>query len=48
MMLREWCIRMRPREVNVDERKLIQFGVFYGFIRKLLTYPIATNDDTTK
>uniref|UniRef100_A0A915D6L8 Uncharacterized protein n=1 Tax=Ditylenchus dipsaci TaxID=166011 RepID=A0A915D6L8_9BILA len=38
------------RQLNVDERKLIQFGVYYGFVRKLLVYPIANDskDETTK
>lgn len=43
--VRSWCQRMYPREMNIDERKLIQFGIFYGFLCKLLIYPIANNDE---
>jgi hypothetical protein len=49
MTLKEWCKRMVPKRLNVDERKLIQFGTFYGFVRKLAVYPISTiNDGFTK
>uniref|UniRef100_A0A0M3IEX8 Nitrogen permease regulator 2 n=1 Tax=Ascaris lumbricoides TaxID=6252 RepID=A0A0M3IEX8_ASCLU len=37
--MKEWCERLSPRQYNVDERRLIQFGVFHGFIRKLSIYP---------
>uniref|UniRef100_A0A914RZT4 Nitrogen permease regulator 2-like protein n=1 Tax=Parascaris equorum TaxID=6256 RepID=A0A914RZT4_PAREQ len=39
--MKEWCERLSPRQYNVDERRLIQFGVFHGFIRKLSIYPVA-------
>ncbi|KHJ89336.1 nitrogen permease regulator 2 [Oesophagostomum dentatum] len=40
--LREWCETMSPRRYNVDERRLIQFGMHHQFLRKLSIYPIAT------
>merc|ERR1712126_207583 len=36
------CSRLSPQEKNVDERKLIQFGLMKGFIRKLHKYPVHT------
>lgn len=45
MTLKDWCLRVQPKQYNVDERKLIQFGIYYGFVRKLLIYPISTNND---
>lgn len=39
---------MNPRQLNIDERKLIQFGVYHGFIRKLNIFPVAINEDGTK
>ncbi|KAL3112329.1 hypothetical protein niasHT_019054 [Heterodera trifolii] len=46
--LSEWLLRMRPRQLHVDERKLIQFGLFYGILRKQNIYPVAIrrNDGT--
>lgn len=41
MAMKEWCERMSPRQYNVDERRLIQFGMFHGFIRKLSVYPVS-------
>ncbi|VDO48825.1 unnamed protein product [Haemonchus placei] len=40
--LRDWCDRMAPRRYNVDERRLVQFGMHHQFLRKLSTYPIST------
>ncbi|VDM40120.1 unnamed protein product [Toxocara canis] len=39
--MKEWCERVSPRQFNVDERRLVQFGVFHGFVRKLSIYPVA-------
>ncbi|KIH58482.1 hypothetical protein ANCDUO_11312 [Ancylostoma duodenale] len=33
---------MTPRRYNVDERRLVQFGMHHQFLRKLSIYPIAT------
>uniref|UniRef100_A0A914IEF7 Nitrogen permease regulator 2-like protein n=1 Tax=Globodera rostochiensis TaxID=31243 RepID=A0A914IEF7_GLORO len=47
--LGEWLLRMRPRQLHVDERKLVQFGLFYGILRKQHIYPVAIRrDDGTK
>ncbi|KAK6759530.1 hypothetical protein RB195_021237 [Necator americanus] len=42
MTLRDWCDAMTPRRYNVDERRLVQFGMHHHFLRKLSIYPITT------
>ncbi|VDD91639.1 unnamed protein product [Enterobius vermicularis] len=39
--LEDWCKQMNPRKYGVDERRLIQFSIFHGFVRKLNLYPVA-------
>ncbi|VDP12879.1 unnamed protein product [Onchocerca flexuosa] len=41
MTMKDWCERMSPRQYNVDERRVIQFGVCHGFVRKLCIYPVS-------
>ncbi|KAM3728299.1 GATOR complex protein [Dirofilaria immitis] len=41
MTMKDWCKRMSPRQYNVDERRVIQFGVCHGFVRKLCVYPVS-------
>lgn len=43
-----WHSRLKPRLVNIDERKLIQYGIYYGFVRKQEVFPVALVDDGTK
>ncbi|XP_071523513.1 GATOR1 complex protein NPRL2 isoform X2 [Panulirus ornatus] len=38
--VRDLCIRFNPQALNIDERKLIQFGLQNGLIRRLHCYPI--------
>lgn len=38
--VRDLCTRFNPHTLRVDERKLIQFGVMKGLIRRLHKYPI--------
>ncbi len=40
MTLKDWCLRQNPREQEVDERKLIQFGLIQGLVRKVNGYPV--------
>lgn len=42
--LTDWMVRMEPKRLNVDERRLIQFGIYYGFVRKQSIYPLAIKD----
>ncbi len=44
MALKEWCRRMDPRSMNIDERRLIQFGMVRGFLRKLSIYPVYVGE----
>ncbi|KAJ1355215.1 hypothetical protein KIN20_012538 [Parelaphostrongylus tenuis] len=38
--MRDWCESMVPRRYNVDERRMVQFGMHHHFLRKLSIYPI--------
>lgn len=38
--VRDLCIRFNPQALNIDERKLIQFGLQNGLIRRLHCYPV--------
>ncbi|ROT76910.1 hypothetical protein C7M84_004473 [Penaeus vannamei] len=37
--VRDLCIRFNPQALNVDERRLIQFGLLHNLIRRLHQYP---------
>ncbi|XP_070559593.1 GATOR1 complex protein NPRL2-like [Ptychodera flava] len=46
-----FCERHNPQNCNVDERRLIQFGVMKGLIRRLHKYPIklpSASGDSSK
>lgn len=34
------CSRLHPRLLGIDERKLLQFGVLEGLIRRMQKYPV--------
>ncbi|KAI0207176.1 GATOR complex protein NPRL2 [Lamellibrachia satsuma] len=38
--VRDLCIQHNPHALGIDERKLIQYGLMKGFIRRLHKYPI--------
>ncbi len=38
LALAEWCSLHQPRLYNVDERRLVQFGVNFEFIRVARAY----------
>ena len=41
--VKQVCLRLRPQsELNIDVRKMIQFGVVNGLIRRIQKYPIRT------
>ncbi|MCL4140465.1 UNVERIFIED_CONTAM: hypothetical protein GTU68_013737 [Idotea baltica] len=40
--VRDLCLRFKPQALNIDERKLIQYGLLHGFIRRLHQYPVLT------
>lgn len=33
--IRDLCIRFNPASLHIDERRLVQFGVLEGFIRRI-------------
>lgn len=43
LSVRDLCLRFKPQSLGIDERKLIQFGLLNGFIRRLHHYPVFTS-----
>lgn len=43
--VRDLCIRFNPQALNVDERRLIQFGLLHNLIRRLHQYPVFLSPD---
>ncbi|ESO11500.1 hypothetical protein HELRODRAFT_166503 [Helobdella robusta] len=43
--LKDACLRLNPRSKNIDEKKLIQFGLVEGLVRRLQKYPLKLVDD---
>lgn len=46
MTLYDWVKEYRPRELGVDEHRLVQFGMHHQFLRKLTIYPVCTEKVT--
>lgn len=44
--IRDLCLRFNPSGLNINERKLVQFGVLEGLIRRIHKYPILLSDST--
>ncbi|KAL5013159.1 hypothetical protein ScPMuIL_007429 [Solemya velum] len=44
--VRDLCARYNPHGLKIDERKLIQFGLMKGLIRRLHKYPVKLLSDT--
>ena len=42
--MRELCLRFKPHTLNIDERKLIQYGLVRSFIRRIHQYPVLLSD----
>lgn len=40
--LKALCIRLSPRQHNIDERKLVEFGLKHNLIRNINKFPIFT------
>ncbi|XP_046985009.1 GATOR complex protein NPRL2 isoform X1 [Schistocerca americana] len=38
--LQDLCSRYNPQEHNIDERKLVQFGLLHKLIRRICKYPV--------
>lgn len=45
--LKTLCQRFNPRELNIDERKLIIFGLQHKLIRNINKFPIYTGKEAT-
>ncbi|CAH0563581.1 unnamed protein product [Brassicogethes aeneus] len=41
--IRDLCIRHNPVNLRINERKLVQFGVLEGIIRRIQKYPVLLN-----
>uniref|UniRef100_A0A023G1E1 Putative nitrogen permease regulator 2-like protein-like isoform 1 n=1 Tax=Amblyomma triste TaxID=251400 RepID=A0A023G1E1_AMBTT len=49
--VRDVCARTNPHSLGIDERKLVQYGVMKGLLRRLHKYPIdlkRSGDNATK
>lgn len=42
-----WCNRFEPRKYCVDEMRLVQYGMFNKFVRKLSIFPVTTISNDT-
>ena len=40
--VKDLCVRFNPQALNIDERKLVQFGLMNGIIQRLHQYPVHT------
>ncbi|KAG1701207.1 GATOR complex protein NPRL2 [Nymphon striatum] len=38
--VRDLCIRFNPHSLGIDERKLVQYGLIHGLIRRVQKYPV--------
>ncbi|XP_077298080.1 GATOR1 complex protein NPRL2-like [Arctopsyche grandis] len=43
--IRDLCIRFNPYALGINERKLVQFGVLEGLIRRIQKYPVTVSCD---
>ncbi|CAG9860150.1 unnamed protein product [Phyllotreta striolata] len=43
--IRDLCIRFNPSNLRINERKLVQFGVLEGIIRRVQKYPVILSDN---
>ncbi|XP_022907949.1 GATOR complex protein NPRL2 isoform X2 [Onthophagus taurus] len=42
--IRDLCVRFNPANLRINERKLVQFGVLEGIIRRVHKYPVFLGD----
>lgn len=42
--IRDLCLRFNPTNLRINERKLVQFGVLEGLIRRVHKYPILLSE----
>lgn len=46
--IRDLCIRTNPHPLRINERKLVQFGMLEGLIRRIYKYPIHIGDSSAE
>ncbi|CAH1994985.1 unnamed protein product [Acanthoscelides obtectus] len=44
--VRDLCMRFNPPNLRINERKLVQFGVLEGIIRRVNKYPVILNEQS--
>lgn len=42
--VKDLCTRFNPSSLRIDERKLVQFGILEGFIRRINKYPVILSE----
>ncbi|XP_029175760.1 GATOR complex protein NPRL2 [Nylanderia fulva] len=50
--MKDLCQRLNPQNLRINERRLVQFGLIEGFIRRIYNYPVlvpgASNSEEAK
>lgn len=44
--IRDLCLQFNPSSLNIDERRLIRFGLIKGLIRRIHRYPVHVREET--
>ncbi|XP_033608082.1 GATOR complex protein NPRL2 [Cryptotermes secundus] len=44
--VRDLCVRLNPHPLRINERKLVQFGLLNGLIRRIYKYPVHLSEDS--
>lgn len=44
--IRDLCVRLNPANLRINERKLVQFGVLEGVIRRVHKYPTLMTESS--
>lgn len=42
--IRDLCLQFNPNQLNIDEKRLIRFGLMKGLIRRIHRYPVLIED----
>lgn len=45
--IRDLCLRFNPTNLRINERKLVQFGILEGLIRRVHKYPVLLTESNT-
>lgn len=45
--IRDLCLRLNPASLRINERKLVQFGILEGLIRRVHKYPVLLTESNT-